>query len=595
MWARNFCSPVPKTNGGTSRHVLPFRRVTSQKRPTIGPSHSGRLTSTDASFLYLEREHAPMHIGAVAILDGELPFEPYLRSVEAKLARLPRFRERIVAAPMFLGHPTWETSEDFDIHDHIELHHVAQPGGEAEFHELVNRLIAPRMDRSKPLWKLHIIHGLESGDSAIVSMVHHAMVDGVGGNQILTTILDLFPDAPTRPPAEVAYEPTVPPGRGGRIREALWDQARETVDAFSDYQRKMLELSRDAGFEQIRTTLDVLRQSMPQMALPPKRLPFNKSCKGEKSFVWTRFSFSEAREIRSALGGTVNDVILACLGDAVGRYCRTHGHDTLGRTMRVMVPVNLRPEAAGADLGNLVSVLPVEIPIHDTAPRNRVGLIRESTRTLKRGRVAEGVGMMTHLMGAVPVPFQAAFGSMAVSPFPVFNMVCTNVPGPQIPLYAAGHRLKEYYPYVPTGFDMGVGCAIFSYSQMLHIGFNSDTHACPDVELLRDCFDDAVIEMKREAGVGDIVQIQVGRRDQPRVPEKKTGPPTRRKASAKKKKKKKNSATAPVDKKTVTKKAVQKKAAKKKAAKKTATRKTATRKTATRKTGARAKSSTRKR
>ena len=179
--------------------------------------------------------------------------------------------------------------------------------------------------------------------------------------------------------------------------------------------------------------------------------------------------------------------------------------------MRVMVPVNVRPDSAGGSLGNLVSVLPVDVPLGLEDPAHRLGTIKESTRTLKQARVADGISMMSHLLGIVPVPFQAAFGAMAVSPFPVFNLVCTNVPGPQIPLYGLGRRLRAYYPYVPVGFDMGVGCSIFSYNQRLFIGLNSDTKACPDVENLRQDFDAAIAEIKQAAGVGDIERVHTSR------------------------------------------------------------------------------------
>ncbi len=478
------------------------------------PSYSGRLTSTDASFLYLERKDAPMHIGAVAILDGEIPFEDYLANIAIKLRRLPRLRERAVAAPFFVGHPTWETDPDFDIRKHVFEHRIPSPGGETELKATADKLIEAMLERDRPLWEFHILQGLEGGRSAIVSKVHHAMVDGVGGNQILMALFDLSPKAKT-PAIEDEYEPTAPATSRERLTNALWDNARTAMDAFGEAQRGILERTRGLDRERVRSTLDVMRSTLPDLALPPKRLPFNKSCGGGRHFTWTTFSFAEARAARSALGGTVNDVILAALAGAVSRYCEHHRVDTRGRTLRVMVPVNVRPEAEAAGLGNLVSILPVDLPLDIDDPQHRVGVIRETTRILKRGHVADGISSMSNLMGMVPPPIQAAFGALAATPFPLFNIVCTNVPGPQIPLYAMGHRLTAYYPYIPVGFDMGVGCAIFSYDQTLHIGLNSDTTACPDVERLRDCFAESIQEIKDAAGVETIERVDIGKSPAP--------------------------------------------------------------------------------
>jgi WS/DGAT/MGAT family acyltransferase len=559
--------------------------------------HSGRLTATDAAFLYFERDEAPMHIGAVCLFEGEVPYEPYVESVSRKLAYLPRFREKIVPAPLALGHPTWETDEDFDVRDHIVLHRLPAQSGERELQELTNRLVAGKMRRDRPLWELHIVHGLADGRSAMVTKVHHAMVDGVGGNAIMTTILDLERDPPPPRPPKTEYEPTTPLPASARAVEAMRDSARAAIDAVSDHLRAVGDLARSFDAGRLQSSLAVLRESMPDMALPPRRLPFNRPCSGERSFVWTKVPFGEARAIRTALGGTVNDVMLATLGGAVGRYAELHGQPTSGRSMRVMVPVNVRPAQEGGALGNLVSALPVDVPLGFDDPAARLRAVRAATRTLKDGRVAEGVSMLSNLAGAVPVPVQAMLGAVASSPFPPFNLVCTNVPGPQIPLYAMGQRLDAYYPHVPVGWDLGVCCAIFSYNQALHVGLNSDLRACPDIERLRDFFDESFAELKAVAGVEDHPSVEVGVRqgasasarreiaDPNRAPSEPTvAKPPRRRAPRKDAAGKE----APAGKKPAAKKpAAKKPAAKKAAAKKPARKQPVTRKPPARKTPAR--------
>ncbi len=475
----------------------------------MSPHHSGRLSPTDASFLYLERRECPMHIGALCRFDGELPFDRYRESIAAKLTRLPRFRERVVPAPWNLGHPTWETDPDFDLDRHVVLHRLEGDGDEEDLRAKVNELVAARLDRECPLWELHVIHGLADGSSAVLSKVHHAMVDGVGGNAILTTIMDLERDPPP-PSFEDRYQPTTPLDRRARIGDAIWDATRGSIDSWSNVLRSLTEVGRHFDFEKAQSVLAVWGETLPTLLRPPRSLPFNRACSGERNFQWTRVSFAEARAIRAALGGTVNDVVLAALGGAVGKYLEHHGQDPQGRMMRVMVPVNARPAGAAGDLGNQVSVLPVGVPIGLSDPVHRLKVIRGTTRTLKDGMIADGVSLFSGLGGAVPPPLFAAFGSMAVASAPPFNMVCTNVPGPQIPLYACGHRLRAYYPYVPVGFQMGVGCAIFSYDQQLFIGLNSDRKACPDADVLCGFLDDAFAEMRDLAGVEVQPAVELG-------------------------------------------------------------------------------------
>ncbi len=546
-----------------------------------GPSHHGRLSTMDASFLYFERESAPMHIGALAIIDGEIDSESYLEQVENRLRRLPRFRERIVPPPLYVGHPTWETDPDFDLRRHMPVH-VLATGTEAELRELTNRLIEGAMPRTRPLWEIHLIKGLEGGRSALVSKVHHAMVDGVGGNAIMLALFDLEPNPPAKDLEDRYIESHQPTGLR-RMGEALWDNVRNQIDVWSSHMTRLTDIGQATGMNSLQRTVAILTETMPDLLMPPKRLPFNRRCSGERAFTFTEIPFADARAIRSAIGGTVNDVMLAALGGALAKYARHHGEETDGRTARVMVPVNVRPEGASANLGNLVSILPVRVPLDIDDPALRLHAVRAGTRVLKDGGIAEGVSLMTNLASAVPAPFQAAFGAIAISPYPIFNLVCTNVPGPQIPLYAQGFKLSAYYPIVPVGFDMGVCCAIFSYDQKMFIGLNSDVGACDDIEDLKEFFDQSFEELRAAAAAlageaSERIEIRRvpirGRSAEPesaKVTKNSTGDESGSKAA--KKAKEKSTQKKSVAKKSVAKKKVTKEKA---ATKKAATKKKAT-------------------
>jgi WS/DGAT/MGAT family acyltransferase len=478
------------------------------------PTLPRRLGSSDAAFLYAEREDAPMHIGAVAVLDGDLDAAAYGRALAAKLERLPRFVQKVVPAAFNLGHPTWERDPKFDLGRHLFTHQVAAPGGRAELFTAAGEVFTGMLDRAKPLWEIHVLRGLEGGRSALVSKVHHAMVDGVGANELVTTLFDLRPTTPPNEDAPAGASPAGPMAGEPALQplDALLASTSTTVDAWSRASLALLEAGRTFTTEQAQITLQALNETVPDLALPLRRLPWNRPGSGRRRLVGTEFSFAEARGIRSALGGTVNDVVLAALGGGVASYCRRHGVATSRRAMRVMVPVNVRPESDRGALGNLVSLLPVNVPLDIDDPARRLRAIHGTTRILKAAKVAEGLHQMAVLWGSVPAPIQAAFGAIgAMTPAPVFNLVCTNVPGPQIRLFALEHPVIAYYPSVPVGFQMGLGCAIYSYDQRLFVGLTADVAACPDVELVLADLEQAFDELRDAAGVTSIATMHMPR------------------------------------------------------------------------------------
>jgi WS/DGAT/MGAT family acyltransferase len=247
-----------------------------------------------------------------------------------------------------------------------------------------------------------------------------------------------------------------------------------------------------------------LTQLVASLASPVYQLPFNRECSGERKLVWSRFSFAEARAIRGVLKGTVNDVVLTVLAGAIAKYVELHGQQIAGRNLRVMVPVSLRRKEQRGTLGNLVSLMPLEIRLDLYDPIARFQYINNRTQAMKSARAAESLNMLAALIGILPASVQAAVGAIAKFPLPPVNMVATNVPGPQVPLYAMGHRMLDYYPYVPVGYSVGCGCAIMSYDQRLYCGLTSDVQAMPDVEKLKEFLEESFVELRKAAGVGKI-------------------------------------------------------------------------------------------
>ena len=468
------------------------------------PNLNMRLTSMDATFLYFEKKEAPMHIGSVSIFEGEIPFDKFIANIRSKMHLLPRYQQKVVPDPFNLGHPTWEFDSNFDINNHVFRIQIDAPGSEEELIKLAGRLFSPMMDRKKPLWDIYLVYGLEGKRTAMIARVHHCMVDGVSGVDLLKIVLDISPNVQPLPKSEAAPPPPPRPDPTRRFFDALLGGMQEGMDRWMEFQTGLLNLTQAVTSGQTAASLPDMSRMLPGLAAPAPLLPFNRPCSGERKLVWSTFSFAEARAIRGALGGTVNDVVLTVLSSAVSRYVEKHGQQTAGRNLRVMVPVSLRREEQRGALGNLVSMLPVEIPLDLKETLERYRHINAKTVAMKSARVAEGLNLFSALMGILPASVQALVGAMANTPFPAFNMVSTNVPGPQVPLYAMGKRMIAYYPYVPVGYAVGCGCAIMSYDQKLYFGLTSDTQAMPDVESLKAFLEESFVELRKAAGVDEI-------------------------------------------------------------------------------------------
>lgn len=471
------------------------------------PELNRRLSSMDASFLYFEKKETPMHIGSVSLFDGELPFEKFVAMLDAKMHLLPRYQQVVVPDPFNLGHPTWEYDLNFNIRNHIFKLQIDAPGGEKELIDLAGRILTPMMERHKPLWDIYLVYGLEGGKTAMICRVHHCMVDGMSGVDLLKIVLDFSPTpAPIPPkPAAKVREPQPDPTR--RLFDSILGGMQEGMNRWMEFQNGLLNLTQALTDQTSREAMKNISGEIPKIMRPAERLPFNGPLSGEKRMVWNTFNFAEARAIRGALSGTVNDVVLTALSGAVSRYVESHGQPIAERNVRFMVPVSLRQEDQHGALGNLVSLLPVEIRLDLKNPVERFRHVNQKTMAMKGGRVAEGLNLFSALMGILPAPMQALMGALSTSNMPVppaVNMISTNVPGPQVPLYAMGHRMVAYYPYVPVGYAVGCGCAIMSYDQHLYFGLTADMKAMPDVERLRDLLYESFYELRKAAGVEEI-------------------------------------------------------------------------------------------
>ena len=478
-----------------------------------------RLSSMDAAFLYTEHPTAPMHIGGVDTLDGPVSLARFREELDAKLAFIPRYRQRLVLAPLNIGHPTWEDDPKFDIKNHVVGVTLPSPGTEEQLKKTAGKLFEGMLDRDKPLWKIYLIDGLKDGRSALVSLVHHCMVDGVSGAELLSVILD--PSPTPQPVEKQPFEPTPIPEPGKLFVEAVWDTLGEQIDNWSEMQRNMLRMARTIRAGQALPLVRELPGLVRDFAKPVKKLPFNsRNFSGKRKLSWSSVSFAEARAIRGQCGGTVNDVVLAALGGAVRRYMESHNLKTHKQNLRVMVPVSLRSEDQRGSMGNQVSMLPVDVPLGFKDPVKRLQAITERTTILKKARTAEGLNLMMHLWQGAPPAMQALLGSAVFAPSvqtvlgvalfsPGLHMVCTNVPGPQIPLYSQGRKVLAHYPLLPVAPGMGLNLGVFSYNHRIHFGLIADANVAPDVDKFNHFLDQSFVELRKAAGIEELEPIEI--------------------------------------------------------------------------------------
>jgi len=453
------------------------------------PKLNHRLTTLDAAFLYLERKECPMHIGSTSIFEGKLTHKDLTEHIAERLHLLPRYMQKVVPDPFNIAHPTWETCENFDIKNHIFKVKQKKAMTEKDLVKLAGETLTDVMDRNKPLWELFIVENLEGGRSAMIAKVHHCMVDGISGVDLMKILFDISP-TPTPPPPKTPVEETPKKEPVQQLLESVIGGMQETVTRLMEMQGGLLYMASSLAKPETAESLPQIAQVIPAVAAPPPILPFNGKCSGERRLAWSGFSFAEARIIRNVLGGTVNDVVLTLLSEAVARYTKHHGQKIKDKIVRFMVPVSLRQKEQRGALGNLISILPVEIPLDIATLPERFKCVNQKTALMKEAKMAESLMMFGAIYGIIPAPLQNILGQIADLPVPPFNMVATNVPGPQVPLYLAGRKMLVQYPYVPIGYGLGLGCAILSYNQNLYFGLSSDAQAMADVEKFKEILDE---------------------------------------------------------------------------------------------------------
>jgi diacylglycerol O-acyltransferase len=456
-----------------------------------------RLSPQDASFLHLEDDVSHMHIASVAIFEGpQPPFEEIVSMVDCKLGLVPRYRQVVKFVPLDLGRPVWVDDPHFNIEYHIRHTALPTPGGESELRKLVGRVMGQQLDRSKSLWEIWVVEGLEDGRWAMLSKTHHAMVDGVAGTDLLAVIMDLSPEV-TRP--DVApWSPRVTPTGGELVRDAVINMVRSPFEqlraarASTRALRNGISYAREVG-------QGVVAMSGIVRATPVSSL--NGPIGPHRRYAWASTSVDDIKKVRKGIGGTFNDVVLASITNGFRELLLSRGED-VDRVVRTLVPVSVRPrDASGKAVGdgtfeNKVSAMFAELPINIEDPAERLHAITLQMDGLKDSKQALAGEALTSMSGFAP-PMLLAMGMRLATRAAQRNVntVTTNVPGPQFPLYAAGRKMIRAFPYVPLGGQIRIGIAIFSYDGEVNFGITGDYDTTADLDVLSGGIEDGMTQM----------------------------------------------------------------------------------------------------
>jgi diacylglycerol O-acyltransferase len=456
-----------------------------------------RLGALDASFLHMETPETPMHVGAVSVFeggafrnpDGTFRIDEVRRLVASRLHLIPRFRKRLMWVPLQQGRPVWVDDPAFDLEYHVRLTALPRPGRFDQLLTLTSRVQEQVLDRHRPLWELWFVEGLEGDRVGLIQKTHHALVDGVSGVDVATLLLDLDPQY--RSPDVPDWLPEPAPSESELVIGSLWERATQPAELARSL-RAALRRPRQAAsrFSHLAGSVGSLVGT--ETVAP--RTSLNGPVSRQRRFATVRLPLDDVKRIRKSLGGTVNDAVLTAVGAAFGELLRQRGEDTADLKLRVMCPVSVRADHERNSFGNRVSAMFVSIPVDERLdPATRLAAVQQVTADLKEREQAVGAEMLTELTEYLAPTLLALAGRVAHRQ-PFFNFVCTNVPGPQFPLYLMGARLLEAYPIVPLVANTTLVVGVLSYDGAMHFGLFGDRDAAPDLDALagalRDAFDD---------------------------------------------------------------------------------------------------------
>jgi diacylglycerol O-acyltransferase / wax synthase len=462
--------------------------------------HKDRLSAIDASFLHQEKQSSHMHVGALAVFEGPPPArEDFCAHLEARLGRVPRYRQKLAFPPLEAGRPFWVDDPTFNLDYHVRHTALPKPGSDDQLRQLVGRIFSQRLDRSKPLWEIWIVQGLEGGRFALISKTHHALVDGVSGVDIATVLFDLSP-VPAEPEVEDHWTPAPEPSDVELVAEGVSSLIRTPIGlagrAFGALQHPGETIDR------VREAAEGLGEVVWAGLNPAPDVPLNVPIGPHRRVRWIQNRLDDFKEIKNALGGTVNDAVLAVVAGALRSWLHDRGVRTEGTELRALVPVSIRSDDERGSLGNRIAAMRGPLPVYVEDPIERLRVVQRGMGELKESKQALGAEVIAGLTDFAPPTLLAQASRLNFSTR-LFNLIVTNVPGPQFPLYLLGREMQEIVPIAFLPENHALAIAIMSYNGKVDLGLLADYDAMPDLDAFAGHLEESLAELlaaARKAG-----------------------------------------------------------------------------------------------
>jgi WS/DGAT/MGAT family acyltransferase len=474
------------------------------------------LNPLDASFVDAEDQdtQTSFAIASIAIFEGPSPsYEEFVTAIGRRLPLVPLYRRKLRKVPLNLGSPVWVEDPNFDLRYHVRRTALPLPGGDEELRRLMARVMAQRLDRDYPLWEYWFVEGLAQDRWALISKVHHCMVDGVSATDLYRVLFDTSPEPAPPPPAEDRTVPAEPSGIELAARAVL-DMARLPLRDGTAIQRALADP--DAA---LRQAGDALR-GMARMAgalWPAPGSSLTGPIGRQRRYTWARASLRDVKVVKRELGGTVNDVVLAAISSGFRALLIARGEEPTETMVPSLIPVSVRHQGEESLYDNRVSALVANLPVHIADPVERLAAVRSQLTELKESKESRAGEAVVWMGRLTPFPLASMFVRLAFSlPQREIVTVTTNIPGPQQPLYALGRELVEIIPYVPIATTLRIGVSIFSYNGNVTFGLTGDYNTTPDI---------AVLARGIEDGVGELVAAAEAARQGQKEPRRQSGAP----------------------------------------------------------------------
>ncbi|MEV6602544.1 wax ester/triacylglycerol synthase family O-acyltransferase [Kutzneria sp. NPDC051319] len=455
-----------------------------------------RLSALDASFLYLEDQTTPMHVGGIAVFRkprAGFDYDGLVALIEQRLSLVPRYRQKVVQVPGRLARPVWADDPDFDVTYHVRRSALPKPGSDEQLNDLAARLMSRPLDHSRPLWETYLVEGLERNRIAVITKTHHAMVDGIGAVELGQVILDV--SATPRPPAESLWMPQPEPGMPQLVFDAVAEMVQRPGELVENARSAALDAA--ATVQKVAEAVTGIVSAAKAAARPAPGSPLNVRISHQRRFATTRTKLDDFRAVRKTHGGTVNDAVLATVSGALRTWLLSRGEAVNSyHTIRALVPLSVRDTASENGVGSKVQAYLVDLPVGEPNPVVRLHHISHAMRAHKESGQSVAADTLVRVGGITP-PTLHALGARAASSFSrrIFNVVVTNVPGPQVPLYAAGAKMIEMFPIVPLAKNQALSIGVTSYDGGVYFGLNADRDAMSDVDVVAGMVEESLEEL----------------------------------------------------------------------------------------------------